>query len=141
MCQAKVSELNKYNAMPLQDVENYITRPSLPQDSKELEKEILVKSFTNTDVDYIISLDDGSSISRCMCPYMANSGLVCKYVFMVERLLGYAICLDFSGNGHSQANSTIFRLLGSIFHNRFLGQLNREKVRDCTADYSYGCKF
>lgn len=106
MCQAEISQLNKCNAIRLQDAEDYITRPSLPEDSEELEKAVLVKSFSNAAVDYTVSLNDSGFISRCTCPYMTENRIVCKHMFMVERLLGYTICYDFSGNGEPQVNSS-----------------------------------
>lgn len=99
MCQAEISQYNKCNAIALQDAENYIIHPSLAEDCEDVEKVILVKSFTDTDVKYTVSLNESSCISRCTCPYMATNLMVCKHMFMVERLLGYTICYDFNDHG------------------------------------------
>lgn len=95
-CARLRSQLNKCNEIYLQDAEHTITRPSLPGGSEELEMEILIRAFINADANYTASLNDGSNISRCMCPYMANNHVACKHIFIIERLFGCSICFDFS---------------------------------------------
>lgn len=62
MCQAKISQTNKCNAICLRDAEHYITSLSLPEDSEELERTIFGKFFTNVDVNCTVTMNDGGNL-------------------------------------------------------------------------------
>lgn len=55
---------------------------------------ILVKSFTNDDQEYQVSLNQASVIDRCSCSYMNTSKSVCKHMFLAQIVFGYSISYD-----------------------------------------------
>ncbi|KAI1000600.1 hypothetical protein K3495_g7594 [Podosphaera aphanis] len=61
-------------------------------DFDDVEVEIFVKSFQKEDLSYRISPDEMDRVSRCSCPYMTTSLVICKHMFLVMILLGYEIC-------------------------------------------------
>lgn len=92
--------------LALQDAEHYMTCPVLTWASSTLEEAILIGSFTSADVIYTVFLNEDISITKCTCPYITRNCMVCNHMFMVERLIGCAICQDSGVNGESLENSS-----------------------------------
>lgn len=66
-----------------------------------MEKAILVRSFMITNVNYTVSLNEDSSITRFTCLYMTQNCMVCKHMFMDERRIRYTICYESNVYGES----------------------------------------
>ena len=49
---------------------------------------ITVSSFTNGDVEYIVSFDEqNNTLQSCTCPdYIRNTPIICKHMFLVHRV-------------------------------------------------------
>ena len=55
---------------------------------------ILVKSFTNYVQEYLVSLNQASTITSYSCGYMTDTKSVCKHIFLAQIVFGYSISYD-----------------------------------------------
>lgn len=55
---------------------------------------IMVKSFTIDGQEYLVSMDQASTIHCCSCSYTTYSKTVCKHMFLSQLVLGYSISYD-----------------------------------------------
>lgn len=63
---------------------NCVTRSFKSETQKEIGEEILVKSFSDYNKSYNISLGDDKLISRCNYEYMSTNFVVCKHVYGIS---------------------------------------------------------
>ncbi|KIJ25137.1 hypothetical protein M422DRAFT_273914 [Sphaerobolus stellatus SS14] len=53
----------------------------------------MVDSFTKDDIDYEVKIRDNSFVA-CSCPAFSRSGLICKHMFLAQRVTTYNIQLE-----------------------------------------------
>ena len=60
----------------------------LGEDFDDIEVEIFVRSFQSEDVKYRMTLNEMDQTSKCSCSRMGKTLVVCKHMFLVNRILG-----------------------------------------------------
>ena len=64
-------------------------------------KLFIVKSFSQEERDYFVSLNEASTVSRCSCDFMVTNKLVCKHMFLVHKIFGYCMNFDTRASGQN----------------------------------------
>lgn len=85
-------QLQKCDDISNESASLMVKRSIAPTEGDEYVEIITVRSFENENIHYTVSLNASSSICECNCPYMTNTKVVCKHMFLAERQLGYSIC-------------------------------------------------
>ena len=93
-CLAEQNQLDKCNSTSFEKAMTLVSRCNSAEKCDESGEMIFVKSLTNENVKYIISLDDEGLISSCTCEYMSTNFLVCKHIYLVSRIFGYILSFN-----------------------------------------------
>lgn len=94
------SQLGKCNALDYDSAHSRICR-SVVQNGDDYSEVFLVKSFTQSNLQYIVSQNAASAICRCSCNFMVTTNTVCKHMFLAQRTMGHSICFETRLGGDS----------------------------------------
>lgn len=94
LSKAEKLQLEKSAALDTETLKASIYRSVVLKDEGHYVEVFNVKSFTNKDRKYVVTLNATSAISSCSCEYKVNNNLVCKHMFLVQRAFCLSICFD-----------------------------------------------
>ena len=91
---AEQRQLDQSNAISFDVALDLVIRSSTSQHSEGLAESLKVKSFTQGNIVYDITLDLEGQIIKCSCPHMTINPVACKHMFIASGVLGYTINFD-----------------------------------------------
>lgn len=95
MTDCESNQFEKCMNIPLEAAESYVHISTEERRGQGDPSDVVtVRSFKNLQISYKLSFTNTGLVSGCSCPFMTSNLVVCKHMFMAQRMCGYMIDFD-----------------------------------------------